>query len=147
MSEDGSVDESFGDIDTTSLEAIREVFYEEPLVESAGFDEITNPRKLNIEFSDGVTSSGTLTVRWSIRGYYSFHYSEEDIQFRFDHHDNPHSPKKHFHPPPSASTEGAEESCIEVEVDELVARAVLKLWRRWYESDGEIDSNKGEDPP
>jgi len=141
-------DGRFGSTDTTSLEAFRDVFLEEPLVERAEFDDLTNPRELRVRLSDGVTSEGSFTVRWSARGYYSVHYSEEkDVQFRFDRHPNPHSPQKHFHPPPDASTQDAEPSCIEVETDELVARAVLKLWRRWYESDGDEYPNSGKKPP
>jgi len=139
--------EGFGPTDVTSLEAVREVFFEEPLVESAGFDDVANPRKLTVHLSDGVTSPGTFTVRWSVHGYYSMHYSEEGSEFRFDRHPNPHSPTEHFHPPPDASTERAERSCIRVEVDELVARAVLKLWRRWYGSDGDVSPNEAQDPP
>jgi len=147
MTDDERVDARFGPTDTTSLEAIRKVFFEEPLVETVEFDDVTNPRKLTVYLSDGITSSGKFTVRSSTYGYYSIHYTEEGVEFRFDYHPNPHSPPKHFHPPPDASKEDAERSCIEVEVDELVARGVLKLWRRWYESDGTTDINEYDDPP
>ena len=140
-------DRRFGSTDTTSLEAFRDVFLEEPLVEETEFDDSTNPRQLRVRLSDGVTSEGSFTVRWSIRGYYSVHYLEDGVEFRFDYHPNPHSPQKHFHPPPDASTEEAEKSCVEVETDELVSRAVLKLWRRWYESDGDVSPNGGKNPP
>jgi len=146
MTNDERMDGSFGAVDTTSLVAIREVFFEEPLVDSAELDDITNPRELIISLSDGVDSLGKFTIKWSINGNYSIHYSEEDVDFRFDHHPNPHSPMKHFHPPPDASREGAEKSCIGVELDELVARGVLKAWRRWYESDGEENPNEGDLP-
>jgi hypothetical protein len=43
LTKDVSVDESFGDIDTTSLEAIREVLHEDPFVEPSEFDEAINP--------------------------------------------------------------------------------------------------------
>lgn len=146
MTNDEVVDGSFGAIDTTSLVAIQKVFFEEPLVDSAEFDDITNPRELIISLSDGVDSPGKFTIKWSINGNYSIHYSEAEVDFRFDHHPNPHSPMKHFHPPPDASREGAEESCIGVELDELVARGVLKAWRRWYESGGEVNPNEGDLP-
>jgi hypothetical protein len=34
-----------------------------------------------------------------------------------------------------------------VEVDEAVARAVLKPWRYWYDPGGENCPNEGTDPP
>lgn len=100
-------------------------------------------------FADGLDGADTarLDVTWYASGAYRFHYVDETINWRFDRHPNPHSPEKHFHEPPSADSETAVASCITVEEPVLVARAVLKLWRRAYETGSLAELNRAENPP
>lgn len=147
-------DELTGDIgppDPTILHTIRDLFLrDEPLVEAVGFDDVLHPRELRIEFEDGIGTAGQcrLDVTWFRSGAYRFHYVDsEGVNWRFDRHPNSHSPEKHFHEPPDAPAETAVESCIEVEEPGLVARAVLKLWRRAYETDALERLNTATNPP
>ncbi|MCH7660055.1 MAG: hypothetical protein IH933_05570 [Euryarchaeota archaeon] len=148
----------------------------EPFASEYSFDSSENPTTLSITLSDGFHGPERFDIRWSRRGYYSFHYREPDadLDFRFDRHPNPHndgcrpfpviadphrrspessdnrpyhSPEKHFHPPPDAARADAEPSCIEVELPDLVALAVVKAWRHGYESEDMGIVNTIENPP
>lgn len=141
--------QGFGPVDLTALRRIRDVFdRHEPLVVDNELATI-QPETLTITLSEGFTAPGRFDIRWSERGYYSFHYREHDgeLEFRFDRHPNPHSPEKHFHPPPDASTENADSSCIEVELPELVALAVLQVWRGALDAGDVSMVNTVENPP
>lgn len=137
--------------DVTTMRLIRDIFtQEEPLVETATFDSVLDPQEIRIQFSDGIGDADwcRLDSTWYKSGAYRFHYIDEtDVNWRFDNHPNPHSPLKHFHRPPSAPPETAEQSCIQVEEPRLVARAVLKLWRRAYETDDDSVLNIATNPP
>lgn len=140
-----------GPPDPTVMREIRDRFLDrEPLVETADFDDPLHPRELAVEFQDGIGAADgcRLDVTWFRSGAYRFHYvDDEGVDWRLDRHPNPHSPEKHFHGPPDASAHSAVESCIDVEEPRLVALAVLKLWRRAYES-GDFDAlNEASDPP
>lgn len=141
----------FGGIDAPSLSRIRNLWIDmEPLVTATGYDDVTNPSELRVELSDGIgeATRARIDIQWSDLGYYSFHYTDDsEVNWRFDHHPNPHSAEKHFHPPPMASTPEAEPSCIEVETPELVARAVYELWRLAYEEDDVNLLNSASNPP
>ncbi|GAB7020377.1 hypothetical protein [Halostagnicola bangensis] len=89
-----------------------------------------------------------IDVVWYTSGAYSFHYTNlADVNWRFDHHPNPHSPAKQFHAPPDSQSHVGERSCNIVEEPRLVARPVLKLWRRAYEADSLSEINTAENPP
>lgn len=61
-------------------------------------------------------------------------------------HPNTHSAEKHFHLPPDAPSETATKFCMQVEEPRLVARAVLKLWRRGYDRGTFDDLNTIDNP-
>mgnify|MGYP000023547569 CR=1 FL=1 len=148
-----SDEELSGDIgppDPSIMQTIRNLFcQEEPLVKDATFDSVLQPSELRLQFSDGIDTAEwcRLDVTWFRSGAYRFHYVDsEAVNWRFDRHPNPHSPEKHFHEPPDAHDHTAVESCVTVEEATLVARAVLKLWRRAYET-GNVDQlNTAENP-
>lgn len=126
--------EGFGPPDRASLIAVRDTFCRhEPLVESMAFDSPLDPQLFAVELSAGFDEPGRFDVRWSVTDSHCFHYSEPELDFRFDNHPNPHSPRKHFHPPPDA--ESAEPSCIEVELAERMTLAVIQCWRKAWEND------------
>lgn len=121
---------SFGPIDSTALSHIRTLFDDtEPLVEETEFDDPIAPTLLRVYLVDGFGSPGRFDIRWSEYDQYSIHYTETDLDCRFDFHPNPHSSNKHFHPPPDARSTAAVRSCIEVQRPELVALAVVQCWR------------------
>lgn len=139
--------EPFGPLDLGALRHVRSVLDDaEPLVESTGFDDPVDPRLLQVRLADGFEADGRFDVRFSDRGYYSLHYTEPGLDARFDYHPNPHSPEKHFHPPPDAATP-AEPSCIRVVRPELVALAVVECWRTALDRGDPLALNAAEDPP
>ena len=147
-------EELTGDVgapDTASMQAIQDLFLqEEPLVEDATFDSVLAPRELHIQFADGIGDATwcRLDITWYTSDAYRFHYVDEaDVNWRFDRHPNDHSPEKHFHEPPGAVSETALQSCITVEEPRLVARAVLSLWRRAYNTDSVAALNIAQNPP
>lgn len=129
----------FGSIYIPALQRIRDLWIQlEPLVADLGYDDPIDPAELWIELSDGLGDATTarVDIQWSDQDNYSFHYVDSaTINWRFDRHPNPHSPDRHFHPPPDAATADAEPSCIHVDGVSLVTRAVHKLWRLAYESE------------
>lgn len=137
--------------DVVTMRRIRDLFeQEEPLVERAAFDSVLDPQEIRIRFEDGIDDASwcRLDVTWYTSGAYRFHYTDEtDVNWRFDKHPNPHSPVNHFHAPPDATPETADRSCIRVEEPRLVARAVLQLWRRAYETDTLANLNTATNPP
>lgn len=116
----------------------------------AYFANILDPTKLHIEFIDGVgeASWSRLDITWyRLRVYRFYHVDESDINWRFDWHPNTHSPEKYFHEPPDALSETAKQSCIRVEEPSLVARAVLQVWRRAYDTSSFEKPNTAQNPP
>lgn len=149
-----SGDELTGELgppDPTVMQEIRDRFLEhEPLVESAGFDSVLHPLELIVSFEDGIgpTDWCRIEVTWFRSGAHRLHYVDnEGVNWRFDRHPNPHSPEKHFHEPSDAVSTTAVDSCIRVEEPKLVALAVLKLWRRAYETGDLGGLNEASDPP
>lgn len=136
-----------GPLDFDALAEIRSVFEEDGLVAEIGFDNSLNPRKLQIHINDGLhgQDSARIDVKWTTNGYYSFHYSQHGLDFRFDRHPKSGVPDAHFHPPPDASNAGR--SCIDVDSAVLVARAVHKCWRAAYNADDPANANSLPDPP
>lgn len=138
----------FGPPDLPSLVAVRDTFERhEPLVDETAFDDSIDAQQLVVRLSAGFEEPGRFDVRWSATDCYSFHYAESGLDFRYDAHPNPHSPREHFHPPPDAASADAEESCIQVELPELVALAVIQLWRAAWEAGDQSLLNGGVNPP
>jgi hypothetical protein len=141
----------FGVIYLPALQRIRNLWVDlEPLVETTAYDDPVSPTELHIELGGGLGTAGTarFDIQWSERDMYSFHYVDaDDVDWRFDRHPNTHSPERHFHPPPDASTAAAEPSCIEVTEVSLVTRAVHAMWRVAYEHDDSSRLNGLSNPP
>jgi len=147
---DEDVDGDLGRLDEYALDEIRKVFErQDPLVESAGFPSLIDPQALTVNFDDGIAGArdARLDVRWFRSGYYNFHYTDSERDFRWDYHPKKNAPNKHFHPPPDTRTTDPVGSCIVVEEPELVARAVHKLWRRAYDTGSLTALNTAENPP
>lgn len=110
------------------------------------WDDPINPQQLRVSLGDGIAdqSRGRFDVRWTTEGYYSFHYSQPGLGFRFDYHPKPGVPDAHFHPHGGGT---ALASCIAVESPELVARAIRKCWREAYESGDPSQANALSEPP
>ena len=125
------------------------LLHEEPLVANHAWNDPIEKRALRIEFAAGIDAEWSrLDVTWYTSGAYSFHYVDEhDRHWRFDRHPNPHSPEKHFHEPPDGDAGAAVVSCIAVEEPGLVARAVLKLWRRAVSTGSFAAVNTATNPP
>jgi hypothetical protein len=63
-------------------------------------------------FPSGVTRA-YLRIRWFETDDFSIHYSEQyqtdnEWECRWDRHPNDHNTREHYHPPPDASTPGAD---------------------------------------
>jgi hypothetical protein len=141
----------FGPIYLPALQRIRDLWPDlEPLVDETAYDDAVGPTELQMSLGDGLggAESVRLDIQWSELGQYSFHYVDsDDINCRFDHHPNTHSPEIHFHPPPEAATTAAEPSCIDVTEVSLVTHAVHSMWRAAYE-DGDVEQlNSDSNPP
>ena len=142
---------AIGPPDAAEMQTMRDIVLdEEPVVEDAVFDNILSPKELHVTFADGIGDAtwSRFDITWYASGAYRFHYVDEaDVNWRFDRHPNTHSPEKHFHEPPEADSQTAIQSCIEVEEPRLVTRAVLKLWRRSYETESFVELNTAQNPP
>jgi len=100
-------------------------------------------------------NSARIDIQWTTRDNYKFHYTDaEGVNLRWGKH--PHaddyihvSGLEHYHPPPNASSgpDEVEASCITQSPEELVTRAVLKLWRVAYHTDSYAPLNAGCNPP
>ena len=144
------LDGDIGAPDVDVMTDIRDLFLdEEPLVERYAWNDPIDKRELHIRFSTGIDADWSrLDVTWYTSGAYKFHYVDEnDRNWRFDRHPNNHSDEKHFHEPPDADSRSAVSSCIQVEEPGLVARAVMKLWRRAVESGTFAGMNSAGNPP
>lgn len=141
----------FGPIYLPALQRIRTLWIDlEPLVGETRYDDIVSPTELHIDLTDGISNADAarFDIQWSELDMYSVHYIDSnDVNWRFDRHPNTHSPEKHFHPPPDATTSGAEPSCIDVEEVSLVTRAVHAMWRAAYDHDDPDRLNRLSNPP
>lgn len=127
----GDLSGPVGPVEYAVLRQIRDqLSSEEPLVESAAFDDPVNPTELVVEFAAGLDSPGRLEITWWATGAYRFHYTEPDgVDFRFDRHPKESAPDAHFHPPPDAGC--AEPSFLaDVTRPQIATRAVVARWRR-----------------
>ena len=146
-----------GATDRPALLTIRNVVEEMEPLASAAFDDYINPSVLEVALDDGLCSAdeARIDIMWTTQGDYKFHYTDTDgVDCRWGKHphagDYIHVPElEHYHPPPNASSDPdeVEASCITQSPEELVTRAVLKLWRVAYHLDSYEVLNAGRNPP
>jgi hypothetical protein len=138
-----------GPVDYPVLQQVCDLLLkEEPLVESATFDDPVNPSELVVEFSMGLDAPGRMELTWWKRGAYRYHYTELDgVDFRFDNHPKEGTPDAHFHPPPDARR--AEPSFLAgVTQPQVVTRTVIARWRRTVVEGRELEAlNRDESRP
>lgn len=121
---------SVGPVDYPILRQIRDLLLEEePLVESADFDDPVNPTELIVEFTAGLETPGRFEIAWWASGAYRFHYTEPSgVDVRFENHSKEGAPHAHFHPPPDAGQAQAS-FLIGVVQPQILTRAILRRWR------------------
>lgn len=139
-----------GPVDYDALITIRDTFLDaEPLVSQQALDGRLDPEpelRITVDAGFGSCPVGRFDIVWTEQNCYHFHYTEETgVEFRFDRHPEPHAPNKHFHEPPDAVSRVP--SCINVELPELVTRAVLKCWRTALSVDDPSRLNSESNPP
>ena len=146
-----------GATDRPALLTIRDVVEKMEPLATAELDDYLNPSVLEVEFDDGLCGADEARIdnQWTTRGDYKFHYTDtNEVNLRWGRH--PHagdyvhvSGLEHYHPPPDASSDPdeVEASCISQSPEELVTRAVLKLWRVAYHTDSYEPLNAGRNPP
>jgi len=144
-----------GPIDRRSLRQFRDEFEQVEPLASGELDDPFDPSELRIVLDDGIGDSagGRFDVRWSTKGDYNIHYSDDrgfDLRWDIDQHNYPApNDDAHFHPPPEASSKAqdVEGSCIRVRRVSLVAMATAKIWRQAYQN-GTLDIvNQLSNPP
>jgi len=146
-----------GAIDRPALLTIRNIIGEMEPLATTGLDDYLSPSVLEVTLDDGLCDAdgARIDVQWTIQNDYKFHYTDTaDMNLRWGNHshggDYIHvSGTEHLHPPPDASSDPAdvEDSCITQSPEELVTRAVLKLWRVAYHTDSYSPLNAGSNPP
>jgi len=146
-----------GATDRPALLTIRDIIEEMEPLATARLDDYLNPSVLEVSLDDGLCDAdeARIDVEWTTQNDYKFHYTDTaGVNLRWGKH--PHggeyvhvSGTEHFHPPPDASSDPAdvEDSCITQSPEELVTRAVLKLWRVAYHTDSYAPLNAGNNPP
>lgn len=136
-----------GPLDFDALSRIRRVFEADGLVGEIEWDDPINPQQLQVGLDDGIGEPdvGRIDAKWTVEGYYSFHYGQPGLNFRFDRHPKRSRATAHFHSPPDGTT--VVPSCIEVTTAELVARAVHDCWREAYETGDPTRANTFSNPP
>jgi hypothetical protein len=146
-----------GATDRPALLTIRDLIERMEPLAVAELDDYLNPSVLEVTLGDGLRDAeeARLDVQWTTQNDYKYHYTDtEDVNFRWGRHphsgDYSHVPGlEHYHPPPDASSDPdkVEQSCINHSPEELVTRAVLKLWRVAYHTDSYAPLNAGSNPP
>ncbi|MEF8827596.1 MAG: hypothetical protein V5A49_01100 [Haloarcula sp.] len=146
-----------GATDRPALLTIRNIVETMEPLATAELDNYLNPSVLEVALDDGLCAAdeARIDVQWTTRDEYKFHYTDtEAVNLRWGKH--PHagdyshvSGLEHYHPPPDASSDpdAVEASCITQSPEELVTRAVLKLWRVAYHTDSYDPLNAGSNPP
>lgn len=146
-----------GATDRPALLTIRDIIREMEPLATARLDDYLNPSVLEVSLDDGLRQAGEarIDIQWTTQDDYKFHYTDTaGVNLRWGKH--PHggeyrhvSGNEHYHPPPDASSdpEDVEDSCIKLSPEELVTRAVLKLWRVAYHTGSYRALNAGTNPP
>lgn len=144
-------------MDRPALLMIRDVIKEMEPLATAELDDYLHPSVIEVTLDEGLCAAdeARIDIQWTTRDEYKFHYTDTDgVNFRWGTH--PHagdyshvSGFEHYHPPPDASSDPdeVEQSCITQSPEELVTRAVLKLWRVAYHTDSYDLLNTGRNPP
>ena len=146
-----------GATDRPALLTIRDVVEEMEPLATPELDDYLHPSVLEVMLDDGLCGAedARIDIQWTTRDDYKFHYTDtEGVNLRWGKHthagDYIHVPGlEHYHPPPNASSDPdeVEASCISQSPEELVTRAVLKLWRVAYHTDSYEPLNAGRNPP
>lgn len=146
-----------GPTDRPALVTIRDVVEKMEPLATAELDDYLHPSVLEVALDDGLCAAdeARIDIQWTTQNHYKFHYTDtEAVNFRWGKH--PHAGDyihvdgfEHYHPPPNATSDPdeVEESCITQAPEELVTRAVLKLWRVAYHTDSYEPLNAGQNPP
>jgi hypothetical protein len=146
-----------GATDRPALLTIRDVVGRVEPLATPELDDYLNPSVLEVGLDDGLCTAdqARIDIQWTTQDEYKFHYTDtEAVNLRWGNH--PHGGDyihvdglEHYHPPPNASSDPAdvEESCIEQPPEELVTRAVFKLWRVAYHTESYEPLNAGSNPP
>ncbi|WP_050033571.1 hypothetical protein [Halorubrum halophilum] len=146
-----------GATDRPALLTIRDVIEKMEPLATAELDDYLHPSVLEVALDDGLCTAdeARIDIQWTTRADYKFHYTDtEGVNFRWGKH--PHagdysnvSGFEHYHPPPTARSDPdeVEESCITQPPEELVTRAVCKLWRVAYHTDSYAPLNASQNPP
>ena len=146
-----------GATDRPALLTIRDIIDEMEPLPTARLDDHLNPSVLEVSLDDGLCDAddARVDIQWTTRDDYKYHYTDTaDVNLRWGNH--PHgedyihvAETEHYHPPPDASSDPADvdDSCITQSPEELVTRAVLKLWRVAYHTDSYSPLNAGSNPP
>jgi hypothetical protein len=146
-----------GATDRPALLTIRDVVEAVEPLATPELDDYLNPSVLEVGLEDGLCTAdqARIDIQWTTQDEYKFHYTDtEAVNLRWGNH--PHGGDyihvdglEHYHPPPNASSDPAdvEESCIEQPPEELVTRAVFKLWRVAYHTESYEPLNAGSNPP
>jgi hypothetical protein len=146
-----------GAIDRPALLTIRDIIEEMEPLATARLDDYLNPSVLEVTLEDGHCGAdgARIDIQWTTQDDYKFHYTDTagvNLRWGNHHHGGDYirvSGTEHYHPPPDASSDPAdvEDSCITQSPEELVTRAVLKLWRVAYHMDSYSPLNAGSNPP
>jgi len=146
-----------GAIDRPALLAIREVISRDEPLATATLDDYLNPETLEATFDDGLCDAETarLDIQWTIQNDYKFHYTDSrgvNLRWGKHLHDGDYVNVRgleHYHPPPDASSDPSEveDPCIRQSLEELVTRAILKLWRVAYHAESLSPLNASRNPP
>lgn len=146
-----------GAADRPTLLTIRDIVAEMEPLATAELDDYLHPSVVEVALDDGLCGAdeARIDIQWTTQDDYKFHYTDTaEVNLRWGKH--PHagdythvSGLAHYHPPPDASSDpdAVEASCISQSPEELVTRAVLKLWRVAYHTDSYEPLNAGRNPP
>ena len=146
-----------GATDRPVLLTIRGIIGEMEPLGTPELDDYLHPSVLEVSLGDGLCEAdeAKIEIQWTTQGDYRFRYTDtEAVDLRWGKHphggDYVHAPGlEHYHPPPDATSDPdeVEASCITSSPEELVTRAVLKLWRVAYHTDSYEPLNAGQNPP
>ena len=129
---------SVGPVSYPILQQIRDIFLtEEPHVETTRFETPAHPTELVVEFETGLETAGRFEITWWEEDAYRFHYTEDEIDFRFDRHPKKGAPQAHFHLPPDAG-EAVPSLLTGITQPQVVTRVILGQWRQAIIDQGEL---------
>ena len=94
------------------------------------YDSPGNPSEVHVHVDDGfVEETARFDIKWTMKDEYNINYKEPGkpgeptgFQYRFDKHQEPTVPDRHFHPAPDAGA--PVNSCIRTVIQRRVGMAV-----------------------